>query len=324
MNRPYKEPTEDSQIKQLAVKPGSLWLTEQQITAEGLNDLRTKIKEDPLFAIKKEEKLLKERIQNNPIKMKKLREQLEKGKKRKHKKSHKKEEKRSKKRRTETGEVWEEKPAPFNLEMRVNEKTSERYRDEERDQERTSGSGRRVNEWKNREKTDGSERSERKYRDERREEGWTEVGGQERRREERGSDCYYQSRDGRRNCRRDDRKDDKRDERRDTWKSDEYKQTTLTKEESQKLLEQMENDAKEHREARAVRAKARQEEKVRECEELRKAVEAMAGNARTGFGPSFLTNLGKTVYEDNATGRVEDRIKRARNSRQKGEDAIFL
>jgi len=95
-------------------------------------------------------------------------------------------------------------------------------------------------------------------------------------------------------------------------------------EECRRKLEEMENNAKEHKEARAGKVKRAQEERVKELEEVYKAAEAKGGSARTGAGPSFLTSLSKTVYEDASTARVEDRVKRARYYQQKETNEKFL
>jgi len=53
-----------------------LWLDQPALTSDSLQDKRAKIREDPLFIIKKEEQNQKTSLKNNPIKMQKLRKEI--------------------------------------------------------------------------------------------------------------------------------------------------------------------------------------------------------------------------------------------------------
>ena len=57
----------------MASKPGSLYLNNEM---DVLTDTRNKIHEDPLFAIKQQEVKAKKDVISNPIKMKKLRQEV--------------------------------------------------------------------------------------------------------------------------------------------------------------------------------------------------------------------------------------------------------
>jgi len=72
----FKGKGEDNDVKNVKDKPGSLWLDQPAITSDSLLDKRAKIREDPLFSIKKEEQNQKATLKNNPVKMKRLREQV--------------------------------------------------------------------------------------------------------------------------------------------------------------------------------------------------------------------------------------------------------
>jgi hypothetical protein len=92
----YKDPEKENELKQLKDKPGSLWFNQPKNDAV---DMVTKIRDDPLFAIKQEEKKKRDIIKDNPIRMReikaKLMEELKmKEKKKKKEKKHKKDKKR--------------------------------------------------------------------------------------------------------------------------------------------------------------------------------------------------------------------------------------
>jgi len=53
-----------------------LWLDQPALTSDSIQDKRSKIREDPLFIIKKEEQNQKTCLKNNPIKMQKLRKEI--------------------------------------------------------------------------------------------------------------------------------------------------------------------------------------------------------------------------------------------------------
>jgi len=70
----YKESDQGNDVKRMKETVGSLWLS---TGIDLMNDKRAKIREDPLFAIKREEQARKTRLKDNPIKMKRLREEVE-------------------------------------------------------------------------------------------------------------------------------------------------------------------------------------------------------------------------------------------------------
>jgi len=72
----YKDKVGDNDVKNVQTKPGSLWLDQPALTSDSIQDKRTKIREDPLFIIKKEEQNQKTTLKNNPIKMQKLRKEI--------------------------------------------------------------------------------------------------------------------------------------------------------------------------------------------------------------------------------------------------------
>jgi len=72
----YKDKAGDNDVKNVQSKPGSLWLDQPALTSDSIQDKRAKIREDPLFAIKKEEQNQKTSLKNNPIKMEKLRKEI--------------------------------------------------------------------------------------------------------------------------------------------------------------------------------------------------------------------------------------------------------
>jgi len=72
----FKDKNGDNDVKTVQSKPGSLWLDQPALTSDSIQDKRTKIREDPLFLIKKEEQNQKISLKNNPIKMQKLRKEI--------------------------------------------------------------------------------------------------------------------------------------------------------------------------------------------------------------------------------------------------------
>jgi len=72
----YKDKIGDNDVKNVQSKPGSLWLDQPALTSDSVQDKRAKIREDPLFVIKKEEQNQKTSLKNNPIKMQKLRKEI--------------------------------------------------------------------------------------------------------------------------------------------------------------------------------------------------------------------------------------------------------
>jgi len=49
----FKDKNGDNDVKTVQSKPGSLWLDQPALTSDSIQDKRTKIREDPLFLIKK-------------------------------------------------------------------------------------------------------------------------------------------------------------------------------------------------------------------------------------------------------------------------------
>lgn len=84
--------------------PGSTLLGDSG--ANSVNDLAAKVRDDPLFMIKKKEEDKKKELMNNPVKMKQLRqmlqENLSKSKKKKEKKKKKERKKKKEKYRSES------------------------------------------------------------------------------------------------------------------------------------------------------------------------------------------------------------------------------
>jgi len=72
----YKDNGSENDVKNVQTKPGSLWLDQPALNSDSIQDKRTKIREDPLFLIKKEEQNQKASLKNNPIKMEKLRKEI--------------------------------------------------------------------------------------------------------------------------------------------------------------------------------------------------------------------------------------------------------
>jgi len=72
----FKDKSGDNDVKNVQSKPGSLWLDQPALTSDSIQDKRAKIREDPLFLIKKEEQSQKTTLKNNPIKMQKLRKEI--------------------------------------------------------------------------------------------------------------------------------------------------------------------------------------------------------------------------------------------------------
>uniref|UniRef100_A0A6B2LMC9 CBF1-interacting co-repressor CIR N-terminal domain-containing protein n=1 Tax=Arcella intermedia TaxID=1963864 RepID=A0A6B2LMC9_9EUKA len=87
----YKSNGEDNDVKNVQSRPGSLWLDQPSLGSESLFDKRTKIREDPLFSIKKEEQHQKALLKNNPVLLNRLRQQLLKKKLKDQEKKEKKE-----------------------------------------------------------------------------------------------------------------------------------------------------------------------------------------------------------------------------------------
>jgi len=111
----YNSKGDDNDVKNVRDKPGALWLDQPALNSDSIQDKRTKIREDPLFAIRKEEQSQKTALKNNPIKMQRLREQilkeklreeLKKEKKRKHKFDEKPDKKKGKNEKLKTEKHW--------------------------------------------------------------------------------------------------------------------------------------------------------------------------------------------------------------------------
>jgi len=83
----YKEPKEDTDVQKLRNKPGSLWLDAPR---DSKLDKLAKIKEDPLFSIRQEIQKNMDTLKDNPIKMKQIREEIERRKVKKLEKKSKK------------------------------------------------------------------------------------------------------------------------------------------------------------------------------------------------------------------------------------------
>lgn len=121
----YTERGEDNEVKKIRDEPGALFLSNTGVATADIimQDKRHKVREDPMFTIRKEEQRAKEKVKDNPLQMKRIREEVAKKKGKKHKRDkHKRrressdsdEEKPKKRRRSESpirNNVWVEKSA---------------------------------------------------------------------------------------------------------------------------------------------------------------------------------------------------------------------
>lgn len=106
LGKVYQEVQANAEVQKIAngEVPGSLWLQKTKP-----DDMYLRIREDPLFMIKKEEKIAREKILSNPIRMKRIREQLEKDVKSKKSKKEKGKSKKKEKKRSSTSPVHSRK-----------------------------------------------------------------------------------------------------------------------------------------------------------------------------------------------------------------------
>ncbi|ETV97478.1 hypothetical protein, variant [Aphanomyces invadans] len=95
LGKEYEEKPEDNELKKLSSQPGSLYMQSGPGTA---NDAFSRLNEDPMMFIKKQQKATQLSIMKNPMKMKRIKEKVEQElKERKAEKKAKKEAKKAKK-----------------------------------------------------------------------------------------------------------------------------------------------------------------------------------------------------------------------------------
>jgi len=87
----YSEKGESNDAKKITNQPGALFINNAGVATADiiLQDKRQKVREDPMFTIKKEEQKAKDKVKENPLQMKRIRDEVTK-KKRKRTKSTKK------------------------------------------------------------------------------------------------------------------------------------------------------------------------------------------------------------------------------------------
>lgn len=277
----YK-PTENpaAEIKQLNKDPGSLWMN--KISTK--NDTFTRMHEDPLLTMKRNEKASRESVLNNPVKMARIRHAIateleqkdaEKTAKKEAKKA-RKEEKRSKRDRSRS----RERP--------VEDRSSRRERSRSRERERP-----RERSW-SRERDRPRERSRSRDGDRRYGLISKDAGESRRERDYLGPRPELLSS----KAARDAKEADARHKPRETAKG-------MSEEEKARRLAEMMRDAAVNDEMRFSRHKSGRPGDREE--------------ARARADPAFLQSMRSEVYSK-AGGGIEDRLKQNRHYMQKNDD----
>jgi len=323
LGQKYKESDDDNDVKTIRQKPGSLWLDQPSINSDSIQDKRTKIREDPLFTIRKEEQNKKTALKNNPIKMQQLREEilkqklraeLKKEKKRKHKMD--KSDKKSKRRKTENGVTAvgsSDRDISSPNRSNVTQDSSER-RDISERTERSEQSERseRMDRGERMERSERTERAERSERMER----MDRVDRVERTERVDRSDGRVDISTDRRDSGRNSRNGYDRDSRsvNNYYRSSDRhsssgKKKGMSEDEKQRKLEEMRKDAKEMEKIRI--------ENVTKYNLEDAAERAQSFNKDNKNDPKFISSIGQEVFSGGSTASVADRVKRNRNFIQK-------
>jgi len=90
----YTEKGDDSDVKKIKDEPGALFVNNIGLSNAEIvmQDKRYKIREDPMFTMRKEEQKAREKLKDNPLQMKRIREEVEKEKSKSEKKTSKRQE----------------------------------------------------------------------------------------------------------------------------------------------------------------------------------------------------------------------------------------
>ena len=130
--------TGENAVKETSKKPGSLWMN--KISSK--NDMFTRLHEDPMLKIKKNEKEARENVVNNPVKMARIRQQLAKDVEKIEAKKKRKEEKKLEKKKRKKEEKDREPVRNRSREGRRGASSTSRSRSRDRRRDRDSERGR--------------------------------------------------------------------------------------------------------------------------------------------------------------------------------------
>lgn len=325
LGKKFQEDKKTTDIHTVASKPGSLYLN---TPLDVLNDTRNKILEDPLFAIKQQEIKAKRSVLENPIKMKKLRDEVMMAKLKKE--FGKKDKKKKRNREDDSAEERDSKRRRSRSRSRSPPRSSANrdgngLADRDVKSEYGSGRGRRS-----RSRSRSPPRSSSSYRDVRRRSVSPPRRHRSRSPPRRNYDSYgrrsrsrspprrdYERRRSRsrsppRRRSRSPRRDEKPSASSKSYSSSSSSRKTMTEEERARRLAEMEANAREHEQERLKLLKLAKENDEAEKEEEKSRV-----TKRDELAPVFLNDLSKTVYTDSKTGTLEDRVKRARFTSQR-------
>jgi hypothetical protein len=337
----YKDPEKENELKQLKDKPGSLWFNQPKNDAV---DMVTKIRHDPLFAIKQEEKKKRDIIKDNPIRMReikaKLMEELKmKEKKKKKEKKHKKDKKRKRdedktnneETDRETKRQKNERTARDDKQLQTHTHTKEINSEEfgvekvtkssseiSREQNNTTTHRGRLSRSRSRSRTRTRTKSRSRSRSQTRTRSKSRSHSRSQTRTRSKSRSRSRSRmrspppKNRHSARSISRErierqnvEEKNQSNGITRNNRRRKVSMLTEEERNALLEQMKRDAQAHIEHRIQQMRKRHEEQQKEDEEFKNRT-----NIKDEIAPHFISSIGRSVYTDKTTASVADRVKR--------------
>jgi hypothetical protein len=323
----YKDPEKENELKQLKDKPGSLWFNQPKNDAV---DMVTKIRDDPLFAIKQEEKKKRDIIKDNPIRMReikaKLMEELKmKEKKKKKEKKHKKDKKRKRdedktnneETDRETKRQKNERTARDDKQLQTHTHTKEINSEEfgvekvtkssseiSREQNNTTTHRGRLSRSRSRSRTRTRTKSRSRSRSQTRTRSKSRSRSRSRMRSPPPKNRHSARSISRERIERQN-VEEKNQSNGITRNNRRRKVSMLTEEERNALLEQMKRDAQAHIEHRIQQMRKRHEEQQKEDEEFKNRT-----NIKDEIAPHFISSIGRSVYTDKTTASVADRVKR--------------
>eukprot|EP01130_Rhizamoeba_saxonica_P011902 TRINITY_DN4967_c0_g1_i1.p1 TRINITY_DN4967_c0_g1~~TRINITY_DN4967_c0_g1_i1.p1 ORF type:complete len:390 (+),score=115.82 TRINITY_DN4967_c0_g1_i1:58-1227(+) len=286
----WKEDKQETDLEQVKDKPGSLWLKDN---ANSNIDKLQKIREDPMFAIRKEQQAQRERIKDNPVMMKKLRQELKskkkqkKEKRRKRKSKNKSSLKRQRSRSSSPHKYIRKSRRSKNSESPENSDRRDYRKDDRREHRDRRDRGDR--DLRDRDYRDRRDRDNRDNRDRR--------------------DRDYRERRGYRSSRRDKYEDEGRSQNRS--RPERKRSNKLTEEEIQRKREEMMGLATVKQEERKEAILRKKQLDDIEEELNKKKIEDK------GQLPKFISDFGNEVVNSDITGSVSDRVKRNINNIQR-------
>jgi hypothetical protein len=284
----WKAPKEENDLNKLKGKPGSLWLDSPRNMRL---DKMAKIKDDPLFAIKKEEQNKIQRLKDNPIQMGTIRKNAEEKQK---KKDLKKRIKKLAKKRMEDPSYKVERPQEKKPQVKRSQSDQDtEYRRESKYYEKQFEERNRDKYRNNRERS----RSRESYRDRER------MRSHERQRNRDGKqDRSYQRRDS------PDRRDYSKRKREDEPDLNNVRKKRRVESEktNEQLLQEMEQRALLYHDKRKEQIQKYSNEEAKE-----RAEEQAKAHKDKDDPVTFITKVSQTVYQDgSSTASLSDRLKR--------------